>query len=205
MPSLSRARLLVSGLFAASAGMSPAAASKAAAEPPGIVWGTPQPVSLSLLRHSGIDRESSGIRRLASPDGNAYTLIFSRATVHLGRNTRAINVSRIASLRIPVKLPAGKTLAGFKTDLRGFCAKDGHARVVLVADLGGTTVSKEFPYARSGVQRDFHLHAEPRSSRASPRSPPAYIANIAVFVQRRDTKSETRVRLDSLDIVPILR
>lgn len=101
------------------------------------------------------------------------------------------------SLRVPVEVVQQGTSVWFKSDLRCFLHKDERARALLVADLAGEQVMREFPYGRKAEAEEFILNVVHQAE-----SPPvgSYTASLLLIVERRDHDSGVDLRIDSLDV-----
>ncbi|MCW3051877.1 MAG: hypothetical protein JWN14_1047, partial [Chthonomonadales bacterium] len=141
-----------------------------------------------------------------------------RQTLALDSTTQAMSAVRLGSMRIPLTVPAGKRLVGFRTDVRGFAAKSGASRIVLVVDLGGVTKTVEYGYGKphNGAFTFSAASASPLQGKKGRKRTPVpikglratgitnYVATILFSLQRTDASAQATLAIDSLDVVPIL-
>lgn len=102
------------------------------------------------------------------------------------------------ALRVPFKDdPEGRGGVWFKSDLRGFVAKDEGARALLIVDLAGERFVREFPFDQKIDPGDF-THSLVHQSRTTPTAGLA----VAIFIlaERRDAASGVHLKLDSIDV-----
>lgn len=149
----------------------------------------------------------------ATRSGRALSLIFDDLMVALDGRDGSLSKTELVTIRIPVTLDRSAPLTGYVEDLRGFARKTEGARVLILADLGGTGHLIEQPYgaetpesARDFLRTFFSLQRAPPPRKdpcVCPRPAP-YEATIMINVQRRTTNESALVMIDSLDICAIL-
>ncbi len=149
----------------------------------------------------------------ATRSGRALSLIFDDLMVALDGRDSSLSKTEMVTVRIPVTLDRSAPLAGYVEDLRGFARKTEGARVLILADLGGTGHLIEQPYgaetpesAHDLLRTFFSLQrALPPKKDACVCSRPApYEATIMINVQRRTTNDSALVMIDSLDVCAIV-
>jgi hypothetical protein len=101
------------------------------------------------------------------------------------------------SLRVPVEVVQQRPEVWLKSDLRCFLHKDEGARALLVADLAGEQIVREFPYGRKAEAEEFQLSAV---HQAESLPVGAYTLSLLLVVERRDRESGADLRVDSLDV-----
>ncbi|MBP3956931.1 hypothetical protein J8F10_16795 [Gemmata sp. G18] len=140
-----------------------------------------------------------------SADGLAFTILFDSLTVSAEGN--ALAAVKTASITIPFALPAGKRLAGFVQDVRGFVSKSPGARAAIVADLGGSTQVCDFPVGEElgkNFQQTFITDSRSGGGPGDANTSLTYSINILLTAQRRAAGEQVVLSVDSLDVEAIL-
>jgi hypothetical protein len=144
-----------------------------------------------------------------SPDGLAFTIMFSSANVDALQVTlngaQCMSAVKVAVLRIPFVLPAGKRLVGFVQDIRGYVSKTKGARISLVADLGGSTQVFDFPPSDNPSADNFtrsFISADRRE--ATKDTPTLYTINFFLTAQCQAPEDNALLVVDSLDVEAVL-
>src|SRR4028118_1399027 len=105
-------------LAACTSGALTARAGRPLPEPPPefASWGKPEVVSTGTFT-------ADDYTFTQSPAGRAATVLFNNLRLEARANDKQLAVARTASIRCAVKVPSGKKLYGFRTDVRGFVHK----------------------------------------------------------------------------------
>lgn len=101
------------------------------------------------------------------------------------------------SLRVPVEVVQEEPAIWFKSDLRCFLHKDEGARALLVADLAGQQVVREFPFGQKTEAEDF-LISVVHQAESLPVA--AYTTSLLLVVERSNRETGVDLRVDSLDV-----
>jgi hypothetical protein len=101
------------------------------------------------------------------------------------------------SLRVPVEIVQQEPGVWFKSDLRCFLHKDEGARALLVADLAGEQVVREFPFDRKAEAEEFLISVV---NQAESLPVGAYTISLLLVVERRNRETGVDLRIDSLDV-----
>lgn len=144
-----------------------------------------------------------------SPDGLAFTIMFGSANIDALQVTlngaQSMSAVKVAVLRIPFLLPAGKRLVGFAQDIRGYVNKTKGARIALVADLGGSTQVFEFPPSDNPSSENFaRSFISPDRMEAMKDTPTLYTLNFFLTAQCQAPEDNALFAVDSLDVEAIL-
>ncbi|HEY9286300.1 MAG TPA: hypothetical protein VIP46_22805 [Pyrinomonadaceae bacterium] len=101
------------------------------------------------------------------------------------------------SLRVPVEVAQEREGVWFRSDLRCFLHKDEGARALLVADLAGHQIVREFPYGRKVGGEEFRQSVV-HEAESLPVG--GYAVSLLLVVERRGHESGADLRVDSLDV-----
>lgn len=101
------------------------------------------------------------------------------------------------SLRVPVEVVQERPGVWFKSDLRCFLHKDEGARALLVADLAGEQIVREFPYGQRVEAEEFRQSVV-HEAESLPVG--GYAVSLLLVVERRGHESGADLRVDSLDV-----
>ena len=171
-----------------------------------IEWGAAELVTPALLT-AGTFSVNTGSD---VPGETAFpaSILFDAARVELnaarpeaqgyGGAKDALYAAWAGALRVPFKAdPEGRNGVWFKSDLRGFAAKDEGARALLVVDLAGERFVREFPYDEKIEPGNF-THSLVHQSRSTPAT--GFAVAVLLLVERRDDTATVQLKLDSIDV-----
>lgn len=148
-----------------------------------------------------------------SPDGLAMTISFDSLQLDLSQGDD-LTATLVASLLIPVSVqePATERFRGYAAHARGFVSKEPGTRVVVTLDLGEVHDAAEFPYDQElseDFQRNVFSFPSGKKSHETPSggvltspaaSAPHFPATITLSIQRRSTRDQALVVVDSLNL-----
>ena len=149
-----------------------------------------------------------------SPDGRAGTVQFGDRNrgdlqIALGSPEKALSATKLVTFRAKVTAPAGHTFFGFRQVLRGSVKKGKGSRVVIVADLAGTTKVIEYPFGEEAADLAFtHAFVTPDVNLTNGTEEvaplPEFAGTITLLVQTRSPDERVDAALDSLDFEALL-
>lgn len=168
-----------------------------------IKWGKAEAVTPSVLREG--DFSATAGQDVPGETAFPLAVIFDQARVELRAQppqvAEPLDETMYAvwtgALRVPVEVVQQGAAVWFKSDLRCFLHKDEGARALLVADLAGEQVVREFPYGRKEEAAEF-LVTVVHQAESLPVG--GYAASLSLVVERRDRESGVDLRIDSLDV-----
>jgi hypothetical protein len=145
-----------------------------------------------------------------SPDGRAVTIIFAdeklgNLQIGLGEPGKELSATKLVTFAVPVAAPPDGSLIGYRQILQGFVNKGKESRVVIIADLVGTTKVIEYPYGKAVENENFvHSFFSPDVNQtigtAVVAPLPEYAGTVTLLVQTRSPKDGVLAAIDSLDI-----
>jgi hypothetical protein len=139
-----------------------------------------------------------------TPTGDSLSVIFSDMEVNLTGNT--LSAVKLVTFRLPVTLPAGKILEGFRADVHIAAAKDKGSRSIVFADIAGSSRLIEFPFAtEQNVSSSYELLCPQNEGDLDQEHPftPSVMVNLFVSVQRTSPASIAELTLSSIDLTAI--
>jgi hypothetical protein len=156
-----------------------------------------------------------GLGLTSTANGPNLALVFSGATAELGVGDDAPSRVAAFALRVPLDVPAERTLVGFVTTVSLGVTKTPGARAALLLDLGGTTKVIEVGYddpktpPRSEplrLERVFSVQGleSAGDGMLGLAGPAAYEVAVLLVVQRRGPEESVILALSGLDVDPIL-
>lgn len=92
-----------------------------------------------------ISSDVDGLKLDASPSGASLSLFFKTLAVSLPRGDGPLADTKVVRFRVPVTLADDRPFVGYIQDLSFNVTRTGGARVLLVADVGGTAIVYEAP------------------------------------------------------------
>lgn len=107
--------------------------------------------------------------------------------------------AKILTLRAPFTVRGAARRILIDSQVRGAVIKDADARVVIVADLGGTQRVFEFPYGRPVDEPSFFANLRGRMGAGDGRAL-AYHGTVLVIVERRRPDATVLAHIDSIDV-----
>lgn len=168
-----------------------------------IKWGKPEVITPSTLCSGGLSAATGA----DIPCDTAFPLsvLFDGASVALRAQPPMVAEQLddtmyavwAGAFRVPVQVAQQKPGVWFKSDLRCFLHKDENTRALLVADLAGEQVVREFAYGRSALAEEFVVSVV---HQAETLPPGAYTASLFLIVERQSHESGADLRIDSLDV-----
>jgi hypothetical protein len=151
---------------------------------------------------------------VVSPDGRAMSVLFGDPKlgdlqIGLGAPEKVLSATKLVTFQAAVKAPADGSLIGYRQILQGFLDKGKGSRVVIVADLVGTTKVIEYPYGQEVKDENFvHAFFSPDVNQTVGTEVvaplPEYAGTITLMVQTRTPKDQVLAAIDSLDIEALL-
>ncbi|MBI4751642.1 MAG: hypothetical protein HY774_24435 [Acidobacteria bacterium] len=126
---------------------------------------------------------------------NVSAVLFDSFKIDLQPGQDCLSESKLYSFRIPIQIPEEKSVIGYMQTLGFGVQQSTGARVVIVADLAGTTNVLEFPYGRNPdepltpllFRRFFSVQGLDLATQDGMglEVPPPYEASLMISVQRR--------------------
>jgi hypothetical protein len=139
-------------------------------------------------------------------DGKTYTVAFDDINITLDTSMQELSATNLVTYHIPVQAPKDRKLIGYRQTIEGFIMKDRGSRVVIVADVAGTTKVVEYPFGQEisdGVQNYTITFISPDINALVEGdmlgSPQEYSGTLTLLVQRRSTKDTVTGTIDGID------
>ena len=146
---------------------------------------------------------------VVSADGRAGAILFGDPKfgdlqIGLGTPEKALSATKLVTFRAQVAAPADRSVFGFRQVLRGFVNKGKGSRVVIVADLAGTTKVFEYPFGEEVTDENFtHAFVTPDVNLTTGTEEvaplPEFAGTITLLVQVRSPDDGVLAAIDSLD------
>ena len=158
--------------------------------------------------HSLDPRAGQGI---VSGDGLAMSLIFGDVKlgdlqIGIGPAEKYLSATKLVTFKAAVHAPADGSLIGYRQTLRGFVQKGKNSRVVIIADLVGTTKVVEYPYGQDMAAGEnivitfFSPDVNQTNGNEVVAPLPEYAGTITLLVQTRSPQDGVLAAIDSLDV-----
>lgn len=135
------------------------------------------------------------------------SLLFEQLLVDLQGTDKPLCAVTMTSLELRAELLSKDSFVGYISDFRGSCKRSSGARATLIAELGGSTFTKEFPYGDTSDQGEswsgrIFSFEQRGSSETNPGTPPLppFTVNIIIVAQRLSQNDSVLFTLDSLDL-----
>lgn len=146
---------------------------------------------------------------VVSTDGRAGAILFGDPKlgdlqIGLGNPEKLLSATKLVTFRAKVVAPADRSFFGFRQVIRGFVNKGAGSRVVIVADLAGTTKVFEYPFGTAVTNENFtHAFVTPDVNLTTGTEEvaplPEYAGTISLLVQTRSPDDAVLAAIDSLD------
>ena len=169
-----------------------------------IKWGTPELIRPTVLT----DGAFSVTNGADVPGETAFplTILFNDARVELTapppdiaqeEKCGALYATWTGTLCVPVVVtPEKPDGVWFRSDLRFFLAKDEATRALLVVDLAGEQLVREYPYGQKLEPTDI-TESVVHKARTAPAG--SYNVSLLLIAERQDTAAGVTLKVDSLD------
>jgi len=152
-------------------------------------WGAPEFL---------LPRLSSSARFAIAESGDSLSILCDEAALSLRKEDGRCNLSWFGSIAFPLD---GLTNGAYELMVRGYVAKQETARGLILADIAGGTVAREYPYGRA-ADEEFTIECPFVVNKWMNRR---ITVSFALLLERQSDDDEAALVLDSGDAAVILK